>query len=91
MSSHMGTLMMLTFLNQPPLNQDLDLVIINLLQPDLEAMNEGQANELIQYLLQGDNEVFMMNPQEEDGLQADGHEHNEHIEQLNQLNPAPFL
>jgi hypothetical protein len=54
-------------------------------------MNEGQANELIQYLLQGDNEVFMMNPQEEDGLQADGHEHNEHIEQLNQLNPAPFL
>jgi hypothetical protein len=51
-------------------------------------MNKGQANEQIQYLLQGDNEVFMMNPQEEDSLQADGHEHNEHIEQLN---PAPFL
>jgi hypothetical protein len=39
---------------------------------------------------QGDNEVFMINPQEEDGLQADGHEHNEHIEQLNQPNPAPL-
>jgi hypothetical protein len=56
----------------------------------MEAMNEGQANEQIQYLLQGDNEVFMINPQEEDGLQADGHEHNEHIEQLNQPNPAPL-
>lgn len=61
-------------LNQPPLDLDLDPVIINLLQPILEGdfleVNDLQQNEQVQYLLQHEGEVFMLNPQPEPDEQA---------------------
>jgi hypothetical protein len=45
----------------------LGLIIINPLQP---GQDDLQGNENIQYLLQGDNEVFMLNPQEEAPVEA---------------------
>lgn len=49
-------------LNQPPLNQDLDPVIINPVQAENQVY-PGQEEE-IQYLLQHDDEVFQLDPQQ---------------------------
>lgn len=57
-------------LNQPLMAQDLDPVIINPLQPVLEGVhleiNDPQGNEQVQYLLQGEDEVFQLNPHEQE-------------------------
>lgn len=55
-------------LNQPPLNQDLDPVIINPLQPAEEGeflkLNDLQGqNKEVHYLLQYEGEVYQLNPQ----------------------------
>ena len=52
------------------MNLDLDPVIINPIQPlqdgDFIELNDLQGNEQVHYLLQQDNEVYQLNPQEQE-------------------------
>lgn len=60
-------------LNQAPLNLDLDPVIINPIHPqdgDFLEMNDMQNNEEVHYLLQHENEVFQLNPQEQELMEV---------------------
>lgn len=85
-------------LNQPPLNLHLDPVIINPVQPvqdgDFLEINDLQANEQIQCLLQHENEVFMLNPQAEEELMQladDMHQNQQNQLDLNQIINIPHL
>lgn len=71
-------------LNQPPMNLDLGPVIINPIRPiqdgDFMEVNDLQDNEEVQYLLQHENEVFQLNPQEQEPMDvADDLHHNQNI------------
>ena len=62
-------------LNQPPLDQDLDPVIINPVEHD----KFGQGYQT-QYLLQGQGEVFLLNPQPQHDEQVQNNEPNLDLE-----------
>lgn len=75
------------------MDQDLDPVIINPLQPlqegDFLEINGLQANEQVQYLLQRENEVFLLNPQEEEVMQLADDMHLNQIVNIPPLQGSP--
>lgn len=82
-------------LNQPPMNLDLDLVIINPIQPiqegDFLEINDLQNHEEVHYLLQHKGEVYQLKPQEQELMDlADEMHQNEELN-LEEGNIVPAL
>ncbi|CAD6266799.1 unnamed protein product [Miscanthus lutarioriparius] len=81
-------------LNQPPLDMDFHAVIINPLQPAQEGefiqINDFQENVQEQHLLQHENEVYLLNPQEQEVelMQLADEIHQEQLQNL-PINLAP--
>lgn len=78
-------------LNHPPLDIDLHPVILNPVLPEENAnfleLNDLQNNMMEQHLLQLENEVFLVNPAEEELMELA----DELQQDLNQNLPSPSL